>query len=210
MKKTFSTLLLILTACVLLCVSCNDSKAIQMGTLVIRIEDQDGFRGIAPVPADIAGYSVSVLDAHDELVFSKNMTTNGGNSSCKVSLAVGEYSVCVSATNIDGKTIGEGSATVLVEPGKTVSCSIVIHEIQGNGIVFFSYNGVAEDELKVEILDASMAQVDVFSLDYSAGVYSGEIELPNGFYMFTVSKTDGTVIDSDTIRVVANQNEPNN
>ena len=181
-----------------------------MGTVVIRIENQDGFRGIAAGPVDIAGYSVSVVDAHDVLVFSNNMTTNGGNSSCKVSLAVGEYSVCVSATNIDGKTIGEGSATVLVEPGKTVSCSIVIHEIQGNGIVSFSYNGVAEDELKVEILDASMAQVDVFSLNYSAGVYSGEIELPNGFYMFTVSKSDGTVIDSDTIRVVANPNEPDN
>ena len=206
MKKTLSILLLILTACILLCVSCNDSKAIQTGTLEIRIENQDGIKGIIPVSMDIVSYSVSVMDSHDELVFSDSITTKDGNSSCKVSLAVGEYTVYVSAANIDGKTIGEGSATVLVEPGKTVSCSIVIHEIQGNGTITFTYNGAEEDGLTVKIVDALMAQIAVLPLDFNEGVYFGEIELSNGFYMFTVSKNDGTVIDSDTLRVVANQN----
>lgn len=201
--KRLLFLFLTIAFCLILAVSCNENEMTQTGILEIAIGVQEASKGISPVSMDVACYSVKIVNPEGETVESVVLPADGGNASCRFSLCVGEYTVIVKAVNEEGLVIGEGASDVSVEAGKTVSCSVVVHEIQGKGTVSFSYAGKENDNLRVEIVDASMASVASLSLLFDGQYYSGTIELDNGFYMFTVYREDGTVLDSDTIRVVA-------
>ena len=203
MKKIAIALLLI-SICISLIVSCDGNKTVE-GALEILIEKQEISRGIEPTPMEITSFSITVTDTSSNVVFSKTIKADDGSGSCRLQLPVGNYTVKVSAFNKEDKKIGEGSSAVSVVMGQITQCSVAIHEIEGKGTVSFVFSGEEEDEITVEMFDASMSSISSLQLNYSGATYSGRIELDNGFYFFTVKKADGTVLESDSVRVLANQ-----
>ena len=205
MKMQRNRILLLLLAGIICLLGCtqNNTAGI-MGNLELTI-DTAGERGLQTVSMETACYNVTVRNSEGAVVLEY---LNSTRTSFSESVPAGLYSVSVSALNKEGRIIGEGSASVTVEPGKAASCFVSVKEIQGKGTLSFSYSGSEADGLVVEILNASMESVASLSLDYQDGTYSGTIELDNGFYLFTVVRADGASVDSDSVRVLANLDTP--
>lgn len=203
MRKALFVLLLI-SIILSLFIACDGEKSVsRTGTIEISISSQNSSRGIEPTSMEVSRYSISVTDSGSAVVFSKTIKTDDGSRSCRLQLPVGSYTVEVSAYNKEGKKIGEGDADVDVVVDQTTQCSVVIHEMQGKGTISFSFSGLEGDALVAKIYDASMFQIESLSLVFAGGMFTGSIELDNGFYMFKVVRTDGTVRKTDTIRIIA-------
>ena len=197
MKKTWLMILFVMT---LIClVGCNQDKLSDMGTLNIDI-DSDVSRGLQAISMETAFYDVSVTDSSGVTVFSVSKTAQ---TSCKVSVPVGTYSVFVEAFNKNGDLIGLGSLTGEVHIGSN-TFAVSVTELQGNGTFAMSISADEGYSMTYSIKDASDNEVKAGNLAFSDGVYAASVEIPNGFYSFSISwADDNRVLKTDTLRIIA-------
>ena len=196
MKKRWLIILFVMT---LIClVGCNQDKLSDVGILNIEI-DSDVSRGLQAISMETAFYDVSVTDSSGETVFSVSKTAQ---TSCKVSVPVGTYSVVVEAFNKNGDLIGSGSLTGEVHIGSN-TFAVSVTELQGNGTFAMSISADEGYSMIYSIKDASDNEVKAGDLAFSDGVYAASVEIPNGFYSFTISwADDNRILKTDTLRII--------
>lgn len=191
----------IIFACIVLLVGCsqNVDQKQEFGTLVIEI-DTAIERGLQAVSMETDSYNVTVKNASDETIFT---TTKTNKTSFTISVPVGSCSVEIEALNKAGDIIGTGTASGTVDAKTTTTFNVLVQELKGNGNFSISISGPSGNELVYYIKSTDGTLLKSGNLTYSNGIYSSSIELPNGFYLFSIQwpETNKT-IEIDTIRVI--------
>ena len=191
----------ILLFAVLMClVSCNQDEATTtLETLEINI-GTDGARGIEAQTMETQSYNVTVRNASGEVVFS---SMSSSKTRYTALVPVGICHIYVEALNSMGDVIGSGSVSGEVVSGAVNTITVYIDELIGNGTFSISISCAEGHSLSYSIMDAVFEEVAVGSLSYTNGRYSASVQLPNGFYAFSIVCDDtGECIKADTLRVV--------
>lgn len=161
-------------------------------------------KGLESISMDTVEYHIVICKETSGDVAMES-TIPSSSTQCKGSLPFGIYTVSIDALNADGVVIGSGSSNLSVGTGSsTVVVNIV--EKSGNGTFKVSIVGNEGYNLEVKLLDSNDNKVESLSLTYSDGRYASEVEVPNGFYKFVVTRTDtNKVLRMDSLRIVAGQ-----
>ncbi len=195
--RAFAVLLLAVVVCL---TGCNQDNIIEQGTLVIEV-DSGMSRGIEAISMETASYNVTVKDASENTVFS---SSGKAQTSYTVSVPAGTYTVYVEALNSDGDVIGTGSSVAAVAAGQVNSCSVTVSEAAGNGTFGISITANEGYPLSYSIKNASGTEVKGGSLAYGEGTYYASESLANGFYTFTITRTDtNKVLKYDSVRIIS-------
>lgn len=180
-------------------VSCSQEKVEGNGILQIEI-GLDVSRGIQAISMETASYNITMKDSSEVVVFS---SSRENKTSYSVSAPAGTYSITVEALNSTGDMIGTGSATAEVRVGQTNTVNITVSEPEGNGTFSMSITANGGYPISYSVRDASGTEVGNGTLSYSEGTYSASETLANGFYSFTITRTDtDKVIKTDTFRII--------
>lgn len=198
MRKGFCLLMVVLLAIVCL-VGCSQNVSQKMGTLVIEIDSAIS-RGIQAASMETDSYNVTVKNAAGETIFT---TAKSPKTSFTISVPTGTCIVEVDALNKAGDVIGNGTVSGQVKANQTTTFNVTVREAQGNGLFNISITGPSGHELAYTVISADTTIERTGILAYANGKYAASLELPNGFYSFTVEwpETNKTVV-IDTLRVI--------
>lgn len=197
--------LFVLFLSLIIFVGCNPDNAVGTGTLVLNIGSEVS-RGLQAISMETASYSVEIDDASG-----KSVWTNSGSKSLTLSYSIelpaGTYTVKVDAANKSGQIIGNGSASVTVQAGKSSSCSVSVVEIRGNGNFQFSIAGPKGFSIEYTITSTGGENYSgAIGYSESSGAYVTTVELPNGFYEYSVSISGfDKPLKVDAVRIITDQ-----
>ena len=200
MKKVLLVFIITIMA---LFVACDNNSVVQMGSLIVQI-DSNVSRGLQAVSMETASYSIVIKNASNEIVLSNSSSLE---TTYTLSAPAGLYTAEVQALNADGTVIGSsGLVECSIVAGEINSLTVVVSEIGGNGNFSIAITGNEGYPLAYSIKNASGTEIKAGSLAYAAGFYSAEQELANGFYTFTIRRTDiDKVIKNDSVRIINGQ-----
>ena len=200
--KNYRTFALSILLFLVVLVGCSDKVVDKLGTLQININTSVS-RGIQAISMETAYYNVVVKNSSDEIVASIFRDTR---TSYSASLPAGTYSISVEALNSTGDVIGTGSCEATVVGGQTNSFNITVSEAEGNGAFSMAIAADSGYTLSYVIKTADGTTVRSGNLEYSEGVYSASETLANGFYTFTITRTDTSkVLKYDTVRIITDK-----
>lgn len=202
--RKLSLFIIIAVISLLLLVGCNDSVA---DTGILEVNISSGVtRGLEAVSMETASYLVEVKDSSGSSVWS-NSDDPGLDTTYSTVLTAGTYTVEVKARNKDEVVIGSGSTTVDVQAGRKNTCTVAVKETQGNGTFQISITGPEGYELKYSIENTGDDKYTGAVEDLeSSGKYCATVELPNGFYEYSITVTGfEKPIKTDTVRITAGQ-----
>jgi raffinose/stachyose/melibiose transport system substrate-binding protein len=186
-------------AAIICLVGCSQDTSAQFGTLEINIK-ADVSKGIQAMSMETVSYNVTVKDSSESVVF---LSSGKAQTSYTVSLSVGTFTVYVEALNSEGDVIGTGSSVVSVAAGQVSSCSITVSELTGTGTFDISITANEGYPLAYSIKSADGTEVKSGSLAYDNGTYHASESLANGFYTFTIIRTDtNKVLKTDSLRII--------
>ena len=197
MKRNMALVLLIIATVV--CIVCCKNDVVQTGSLLVEI-DSSFSRGLQAISMETTSYNVIIRNSSNEIVLDKSSSTQ---TSYSISVPVGTYTVAVEALNKDGIVIGTGSTTGLVSAGQTNTFTVTVSELSGNGTFSISITANEGYELSYSIKNAVGSEIKNGALVFAEGKYSTSMSLENGFYSFSVIRTDtNTVLKIDSLRVI--------
>ena len=197
--KNYRTFALSILLFLVVLVGCSDKVVDKLGTLQININTSVS-RGIQAISMETAYYNVVVKNSSDEIVASIFRDTR---TSYSASLPAGTYSISVEALNSTGDVIGTGSCEATVVGGQTNSFNITVSEAEGNGAFSMAIAADSGYTLSYVIKTADGTTVRSGNLEYSEGVYSASETLANGFYTFTITRTDTSkILKHESIRII--------
>ena len=202
--RKLSLFIIIAVISLLLLVGCNDSVA---DTGILEVNISSGVtRGLEAVSMETASYLVEVKDSSGSSVWSSS-DDPGLDTTYSTVLTAGTYTVEVKARNKDEVVIGSGSTTVDVQAGRKNTCTVAVKETQGNGTFQISITGPEGYELKYSIENTGDDKYTGAVEDLeSSGKYCATVELPNGFYEYSITVTGfEKPIKTDTVRITAGQ-----
>ena len=202
--RKLSLFIIIAVISLLLLAGCNDSVA---DTGMLEVDISSGVtRGLEAVSMETASYLVEIKDSSGSSVWS-NSDDPGLDTTYSTVLTAGTYTVEVKARNKDEVVIGSGSTTVDVQAGRKNTCTVAVKETQGNGTFQISITGPEGYELKYSIENTGDDKYTGAVEDLeSSGKYCATVELPNGFYEYSITVTGfEKPIKTDTVRITAGQ-----
>jgi hypothetical protein len=138
--------------------------------------------------------------------------TTIGDTVSESSLALGTWTIAVSANNASGTLIGTGAATAQVNNGEMTSVSISVIPISGTGTLSLGIQW-PEAQVRVPSITASLtpalgsAQSIPFVISGATAAYS-DLAIGNGYYVLSFALADDGIVVAgavDAVRIVANQ-----
>ncbi len=204
MRKCNLFLFFVVIISILCLAGCNDS-IVETGILEVNIGSAST-RGLESVSMETASYLVEVKDSSGNSVWS-NSDDPGLDTTYSTVLTAGTYTINVKARNKDEVVIGSGSTTATVQAGKKNTCTVSVRETQGNGTFQMAITGPEGYDLTYSIENTGDGKY-TGGLEYSesSGKYSATVELPNGFYEYSITVTGfEKPIKVDTVRITAGQ-----
>jgi hypothetical protein len=138
--------------------------------------------------------------------------TTIGDTVYEPSLALGTWTIAVSATNASGTLIGTGAATAQVNNGEMTSVSISVIPISGTGTLSLGIQWPAA-QVRVPSITATLtpalgtARVIPFVITGATAAYS-DPAIGNGYYVLSFALADDGIVVAgavDAVRIVANQ-----
>ena len=123
----------------------------------------------------------------------------------EVSVATGIWRVKVDARNSKGWLVGSGSAEATVVAGSDTSVSVTVSEVEGEGQLNINFTDVTKtiDDLTATVSKSDGSVVDTINLDKKENVFSGNINLANGFYKVVLASDNATIAMDDAVRIYA-------
>ena len=183
----------------------NSINSIQSGTLTVTMNDTVS-RSILPgISMNPIGYDL-VGTGPDRADFSETMTT--GSSVTIPGLALGEWTVTVTAKNSDYTAIGQGSGTVTVLPNESVSLAITVRPYEGFGTlslnVIWPAAQVRTARIQSTLTPFSGSSRDLaFSVNGSAGTASFSAnDVATGYHTLILKLLDNAYASIGAVEVV--------
>lgn len=200
MKRNYFVLL-VLAAALFSLVGCNGNVS-EIGKVNISI-DSSIPKGIESISMDTVEYHIVMKKGSSSEDVVLDTVVPLSNAAYEGSFPVGNYIIAVYALNIDGLVIGSGTQDCTVTTGAN-SVTVNVHETTGDGTFKVSIQGNEGYTLKLQLFNADGSEVFSSDLTYADGKYVAEENLGNGFYRFTITRTDtNKVLIMDTCRIVA-------
>lgn len=123
----------------------------------------------------------------------------------EVSVATGIWRVKVDARNSQGWLVGSGSAEATVVAGSDTNVPVTVSEVEGKGQLNINFTDVTKtiDDLTATVSKSDGSVVDTINLDKKENVFSGNINLANGFYKVVIESDGSTISMDDAVRIYA-------
>ena len=200
MKRNYLVLLLLVAALVSF-VGCN-SNVSETGKVKISVSSSIP-KGIESISMDTVEYGIVMRKGSSSEDVVLDTVVPLSNAAYEGSFPVGNYVITVYALNRDGLVIGSGTQDCTVTTGAN-SVTVNVHETTGDGTFKVSIQGNEGYTLRLQLFKADGDEVFSSDLTYEDGKYATEKKVANGFYRFTITRTDtNKVLIMDTCRIVA-------
>lgn len=123
----------------------------------------------------------------------------------EVSVATGVWNVKVDARNSQGWLVGSGSDEATVVAGSDTNVSVTVSEVEGKGQLNINFTDVTKtiDDLTATVSMSDGSVVDTINLYKKENVFSGNINLANGFYKVVLASDDAPIAMDDAVRIYA-------
>lgn len=200
MKRNYLVLLL-LVAVLVSFVGCN-SNVSETGKVKISVSSSIP-KGIESISMDTIEYGIVMRKGSSSEDVVLDTVVPLSNAAYEGSFPVGNYVITVYALNRDGLVIGSGTQDCTVTTGAN-SVTVNVHETTGDGTFKVSIQGNEGYTLRLQLFKADGDEVFSSDLTYEDGKYATEKNVANGFYRFTITRTDTNKdLIMDTCRIVA-------
>lgn len=218
MSRKNSTVLVLCLVFLALLVGCDPSSLGQQeyGSLEVSFDGLVSRDMYTPDINMAVDHYVLSGQGPDSSTFS-NIYSDGTEPVTLPSLKMGEWNILVTAYNQDGQgqAIGEGSATVTIQGGKTTKASITIEEYDGTGTFDFTVSWPVGElssprvTLVLSKLNSTSSQTFEAEIDTATGIatYTND-SMPVGSYSLLVNLYDGDIQypgRAHTVRIVKDQ-----
>ena len=211
MKKA-SWFLALLCIVLSLSTSCNEAQttppdALQ-GTLRVTVLHPQA-RAVEPADMDVSYYEISgameVSSGAGPSFGPVRVEASSSAVSHEVSVATGIWSVKVDARNSQGWLVGSGSAEATVVAGSDTNVPVTVSEVEGEGQLNINFTDVTTtiDDLTATVSKSDGSVVDTIDLDKKENIFSGNINLANGFYKVVLASDNATIAMDDAVRIYA-------
>lgn len=209
MKKA-SWFLALLCIVLSLYTSCNEAQttppgALQ-GTLRVTVLHPQS-RAVEPEGMEVAYYEISgameVSTGAGPSFGPVRVEASSSAVSHEVSVATGIWSVKVDAVNSQGWLVGSGSAEATVVAGSNTNVPVTVSEVEGKGQLNINFTDVTKniDDLTATVSKSDGSVVDTINLDKNENIFSGNINLANGFYKVVIESDGSTISMDDAVRI---------
>ncbi len=200
MKRNYLVLLLLVAALVSF-VGCNGNVS-ETGKVKISVSSSIP-KGIESISMDTVEYGIVMRKGSSSEDVVLDTVVPLSNAAYEGSFPVGNYVITVYALNRDGLVIGSGTQDCTVTTGAN-SVTVNVHETTGDGTFKVLIQGNEGYTLRLQLFKADGDEVFSSDLTYEDGKYATEKNVANGFYRFTITRTDtNKVLIMDTCRIVA-------
>lgn len=211
MKKA-SWFLALLCIFLSLSTSCNEAlttppDALQ-GTLRVTVLHPQS-RAVEPEGMEVAYYEISgemkVSTGAGPSFDPVRVDASSSAVSHEVSVATGIWRVKVDARNSQRWLVGSGSAEATVVAGSDTNVSVTVSEVEGKGQLNINFTDVTKtiDDLTATVSMSDGSVVDTINLYKKENVFSGNINLANGFYKVVLASDDAPIAMDDAVRIYA-------
>ena len=186
----------------------------KVGNLTINFDSATSRDLIEPaIKMDIDSYLISGIGPDGR---SFEPISSNGEAVTITDLYIGEWTITVKGLNEDTISISEGTSTVTIESGKTVSTNILVEEYTGTGTIEFNITWPASDLEDPQIVatltnaDSSYTGDLSLNIDSEEGQATLSLDVSSGYYLLNFNIYDGATSDinnklfgkTNSIRVV--------